>query len=101
MYINRRVRHFFLYIIKASITTKLKDSKTHVKPTVKLAAKTDVIAFVAIRTKYIQRRSLVFLALKIATVRHTDRQRRFLKQNFQIRIFCIAISPHIGHVEKK
>jgi len=31
-----KIDAFFLYIIKASITTKLNSGKTHVKPTVKL-----------------------------------------------------------------
>jgi len=76
----RRVRHFF-YIIKASITTKLNGGKTHCQTTVKLAAKTDVITFVAIRTTYIQRRLLAPLASEITSIHENlDRWRwRFLK----------------------
>jgi len=61
----------FSIYCKSQHTTKLNSNKTHVKSTVKLVAKTDVVAI----TTYIQMRLLAPLALKIATVRHTDGRR--------------------------
>jgi len=62
----------FSIYYKSQLYHKTSGGKTHVKPTVKLAAKTDVVAFVTIRITYIQRRSLAPLASKIATVRHMN-----------------------------